>query len=251
MVSHLVGQAWGGSEVLSADPSGMEACGLREQSALRLSVASDWLGCCLRWPRESRVHCVLQSPAPGLASTDGSLSSLAGAMSARLLLHGRGLGRRAGCPGEEKMLETSCSSCLLEPTRGSGSFLLLMESGPGPLLPLFLPKESAVLWDTHVGYRDYPRQHPCVRLHLPISYLKPQWRGQMDWIGISSVRAGGDVLGRLRQTESSVTRAPMTFSQPDMHITPTTMGWCAQQRKSWALWFDQHQCVPQGITTGA
>ena len=142
-------------------------------------------------------------------------------MSARLLLHGPGLGRRAV---EEKMLQASCSSCLLQPARGSGSFLLPMERGPGPLLPLFLPNESGVLWGAHVGYGDYPRQDPCVRLRLPISYLKPQGRGLMDWIGMSSVRADGDVLGRLGQMGTSATRTPVTLSQPDTHITPTTMG---------------------------
>lgn len=62
---------------------------------------------------------------------------------------------------------------LLQSARRSGSFLLLMESGPRPLLPLFLPKGSAALWGARVGCRNYPRQHPCMRLHLPTSYLKP------------------------------------------------------------------------------
>lgn len=41
---------------------------------------------------------------------------------------------------------------------------------------------------------------------------------------MSSVRAGGDVLGRLGQMGTSDTRTPMTLSQRDMGITPTTMG---------------------------
>lgn len=87
--------------------------------------------------------CVLQSPAPGLASPDTSLPSLAGALSARLLPRGQGLGSRAGWPVEEKMLQISCSSWLLQPARGSGSLLLPTEGGPG------LPR----------GHGGYPRQN--------------------------------------------------------------------------------------------
>lgn len=130
---------------------------------------------CLRWPRESHVRCVPQSPAPGLASIAGSLSSLAGAVSARLPLHGPGLGSRAGCPMEERVLQTSCSSCLRQPATGSGSFLLPMESGPGPVLPSFLPSGSAVLWGARVGYRHCP----CVRLHFPFT-AAVEWTDGLD-----------------------------------------------------------------------